>query len=501
MKYLIVTLVIAALAFAGWKALESRSTTVEEVSAASLFKVKRDTLSITVTENGYLKAKNSLKMKPKFKRQGTINWLIEEGTEVVEGDILVEFDKTDLEDQISELETSLIQYEMEHEAGVAELGIQERDNETVIEKAELALQLAKMGLERYEKGESPNELRKLELAQLKAVSEHERALERYQQVPDLVAEGFMTSIQEEEERIMLKEAETNKDTVTRELELFQTYTDKMSLTEKQTAVKDAQRELDNAHIKSEINIKQKTAAVTQQQRRIDSTNSRLEQLAEEMGHMTMKAPQPGLVHFGDPGRPWMHDQIKVGNSIHQGNTIITLPDLSVMQVLIQVHEADIDMVKTDMLVDVVVETHKGKTFPAKVTDIATVASSQSWDDSTNKTFRVEVTMDPIEVEMRAGTTARTVVRVEEIPDVIQVPIHAVEPKGEDHFCFVYAEGKIEKRQVEVGKNNAHFVEIKSGLAEGERVLLYDPGDSESVGESKDEGEEESTPLAGLGGEE
>ena len=93
MKYLIVTLLVAALGFAAWKAVEARSTPAVEISTASLFKVKRDTLAITVTENGYLKAKNSLNMKPKFKRQGTINWLIEEGTEVVEGDILVEFEK------------------------------------------------------------------------------------------------------------------------------------------------------------------------------------------------------------------------------------------------------------------------------------------------------------------------------------------------------------------------------------------------------------------------
>ena len=499
MKWLAITVVLVALGLVGWKAVEADTAEAESIPSTSLFKVRRDVLAITVTENGYLKAKNSVNMKPKFQRQATINWLIEEGTEVKPDDILVEFDKTQLEDQISELDTSLIQYEMEFEAGTAELGIQERDNEAVIEKAAMKLDLSKLALERYEKGEAPNELRKKNLAKEKADSEFERAKERFEQVPELAKEGFLTAIQVEEERIMLREAEINRENVTRELELFEIYTNKMDLTQRQTEVKDAQRELDNAQIKAEINLKQKKAAVTQQQRRVESTKSRLAQLHEEMGHMTMRAPQAGIVHLGDPARPWMHDQIKVGNSINQGYTIITLPDLTVMQVLVQVHEADIDLVKKDMLVDVVVDTHKGHSFPAKVTEIATVASSQSWDDQTNKTFRVEITMEPIEIEMRAGITARAVIRVEEVPDALQIPIHAVEADGDLHHCYVYDGTTVEKRSIQVGKNNAHYVEVLEGLAEGERILLYNPGDSESVGGSEsDEAAEAETAFDGMG---
>ncbi len=493
MKALILLAVLSSLGLVGWKVIGPDQVDAQSVPQSSLFSVKRDALKITVTENGYLKAKNSLKLQPEFERQGTIAWLIEEGEEVEEGTVLVEFDKTELEDQINELKTSLIQYEMEHEAGEAELGIQERDNETVVEKAELALELANLKLERYEKGDAPNELRKKTLAKEKADSEFTRAKERFEQVPDLAAEGFLTKIQVEEERIRLREAEINQENVTKELELFLEYTRRMETTQRETEAKDAERELENAHIKAAIKFKQKKAAVTQQQRRVDSTASRIEQLNGEMEHMTMKAPQQGLVHYGDPGRPWMHDQIKIGNTLRKGNTIITLPDLTVMQVLIQVHEADIDLVKLDMPVVVTVETHKGVPFPATITDIATVASSNSWEDSTNKTFRVEITMEPIDVEMRAGVTARAEIQVDELVDVLQVPIHAVRPEGEEHFCFVYIDGEVSKRTVKVGKNNAHRVEILEGLQQGEQVLLYDPRETDAVGDDTSAADEEEQP--------
>jgi hypothetical protein len=216
--------------------------------------------------------------------------------------------------------------------------------------------------------------------------------------------------------------------------------------------------------------------------------------------MTMRAPQPGIVHYGDPGQPWMHDRIKVGNIQHQGNTVITLPDLSVMQVLLQVHEADIDMVKPDMPVVVTIETHKGRSFAAKVTDIAMVASSQSWEDQTNKTFRVEVTMELTDVELRAGVTARAEIQVEELADVLQVPIHVVQAEGKQNFCHVFAGGEVSQRNVVVGKNNAHHVEIVSGLEVGEQVLLYDPRETQSVGEgAASDSSEEPTAAESLGG--
>lgn len=466
-------LAVAAVA-TGWGLTSSNAVDAAAVSADALYTVRRGSLTIAVVENGYLKAKNSEMLQPQFAREGTITWLAEEGSEVVEGDVLVEFDKTELKNQIEELKTSLIQFEMELEAARAELGIQERDNEAVVEKAELALQLKELALERYEKGDAPNELRKKILEKEKAASQYKRSQEKYAQVPELQAEGFLTKIQAEEERINLEEARINKENAERELELFQTYTEKMDLAQKQADVKDATRDLENAKIKASISLNEKQARVKQRELAVTTTKARIQQLEEELGHMTIRAPKPGTVHYGDPNRMWMRDQVKVGNRVHRGNTIITLPDLSVMQVLVQVHEADIDMVKEDMPVVVTVETHKGTSFPGKIEEIASVASSQSWEDSANKTFRVEITMEPIEVELRAGVTAKAEIQVEELRDVLQLPIHTVFPEGGKHYCYVYLDGEIERRQVSVGKNNAHYVVVTSGLAEGEQVLLYDP---------------------------
>jgi HlyD family secretion protein len=489
MKRVVIVLVtIGLLILVGtqWPfATVSRAAVVPE---NAIFAARRGSLPITVIENGYLKAKNSIQLQPKFRREGTITWLVEEGTEVVAGDKLVEFDATELENEISEAENSLIQYNIELETARAEQGIQVRENLALVEKAERALEVAQLTLERYEKGEAPNELQKLGLAEEKARSEFGRAKERFEQVPQLAEEGFLTRIQVEEERIRLREAEINMENAKRELELYQTYTHRMELTEKRAAVKDGERELENARIKSEINIKEKQARVAQEELKVQSTTNRQVTRRSDLQNMTILAEQPGTVHYGDPARPWYRDEIKIGNTIWHGRTVITLPDLRERQVLVDVHEAEIDKVKEGMKVNVSVEIHHGATFVGTVTDIASVASSGDWGEDTQKTFEVEITLEESELELRAGISARVEILVDELQDVLYVPIHAVHAEEGGHFCFVSSEGEVLERKVKIGANNAHYVQVVEGLSAGERVLLFDPRTrGESTREREGEG--------------
>ncbi|NOT29434.1 MAG: HlyD family efflux transporter periplasmic adaptor subunit [Planctomycetes bacterium] len=437
-------------------------------------RVERGPLRIVVEENGYLAAKDNVKISPKFKGQGTIAVLVEEGKSVVVGDVLVEFDKTQLEQQISELENSLLQYEIELDAAKANLEIQERDNQASIEKAELTLEFAQLTLERYEQGDAPNELRKLELAAEKATSQLERAKERFQQVPELVTQGFLTRIQEEEERILLREAEINDENARKELELHHAYTTRMERTKKESDVKDAVRELENARKKADIHLKEKQAALAQRDRQVTSTKNRLEQQRTELGHYTIKAENPGIVHYGDPENPWWRQEVKVGNSAYQGQTLVTIPDLSSMQVLLQIHEDDIDKIKLDLPVIVTVDARKGESFTGKITEIASVATSNNWSDESNKAFKVEVTLDPFSGELRAGITAKAEVAIETLSDVLFVPIHAIVPEGGKHLAFLIQGARTEEREVKIGRNNAHSVQVLEGLAEGDELLLYDP---------------------------
>jgi HlyD family secretion protein len=500
MKALLLVLGLCALALGGFKYFggQTGAGAQAEVAPEATATVRRAALPITIAESGYLKAKNSTNLQPQFQGGATITWLVKEGKTVEKDEVLVEFDKVQLQTQFDDKTNLLHQYRTELAAAKAEHAIQERDSTAALGKAQFELEVAQMKLELYEKGESPNELRKKRLAAEKAHSEFARAKEQFEKVPDLRAQGFLTKIQEEEERIHLREKEIEVENADKDLELFQTYTLPMGTAEKKNGLEDARRNLENSKAREDIKLKEREGRIAEIEGKVRSTEAQLTQLQKNLDFMTIRAPRPGIAYYGDPAEPWMHDNIKVGNRFNQGNTVITLPDLREMQVLIQVHEADIDSVKLEQPVLITLESLKERSFPAKVTRIGAVANS-NWGNPENKTFEIEITMDPIEIELRAGTTAKAEIQVETLADALQVPVQSVIGESGEHLVFVAVPSGFQKLSVKIGKSNNHFVQVLEGLAEGQRVLLYDPRASGAeAGAAKSEAKP-ATPSAGPGG--
>ena len=475
MKAIIITVLSVAGLGWGWTRWKSPSAGKSHaVQADATAIAHKDLLRIVVAKSGYLKARNSLLIKPKFQRQGTIQWLVDEGKSVVAGDVLVEFEKTEVENQVIDKEGEVSKSQIELETAQADLAIQARENQSAIETSELALKLAQLKLERHLVGDGPNQRRQKELAAEKARSTFKRLSDQFAMVPELAKEGFLTENQVEEERIALREAEITLETAEKELELYIKYGDPVDMLQLENAVEDAERSLLTAKEKAEINLKERRVRVSNTERQLRAAQEQLAKLKKELEYMTILAERPGLVHYGDPERPWMRDEIKVGGVFRQGNTILTLPDLREMQVRLQIHEADIDQIKLGQSVDVTVETSRERAFTGKVTKVDSVAS-ESWGEG--RSFNIEITLDPVEVDLRAGVTARAEIHIEDVADALQVPVHSVLAEGGKHWCFVVEGDAWAEREVEVGKHSLFHVQILKGLIEGERVLLYDPRNS------------------------
>lgn len=117
------------------------------IAAEATAVVREDALPITVAESGYLKAKNSLNIQPKFEGAAAITWLVKEGKQVETDEVLVEFDKTELTTQHDEIANELIQYQTELDSARADFEIQKRESAATVEKAEFTLDVAKKKLE------------------------------------------------------------------------------------------------------------------------------------------------------------------------------------------------------------------------------------------------------------------------------------------------------------------------------------------------------------------
>ena len=69
-----------------------------------------------------------------------------------------------------------------------------------------------------------------------------------------------------------------------------------------------------------------------------------------------------------------------------------------------------------------------------------------------------------------------------------LPVEAVNIGKDGSFCYVVEDGEIKKKEIETGVTSDSFVEIKSGLKEGEQVLVdignHNEGDKVKAQEAK-----------------
>ena len=139
------------------------------------------------------------------------------------------------------------------------------------------------------------------------------------------------------------------------------------------------------------------------------------------------------------------------------------PDVS-MSVTISVDESDILSLELDQEADVTVSSVSEDTLTGIVTEIDKTASTGS--------YTAVITLDKIE-GMLPGMTASVDVKIQGVENAILIPVDALHQTSTGAYVYTsYDEETQEyggKVDVVVGLSNDNYVEIKSGLSEGDTV--------------------------------
>jgi len=475
----VLALVAVGLAAAAWTGrLGGGEAAVAAVPADALFLVPRGSFNVTLTENGTLVAKESQKVSTDTESSAKLTFLVEEGKQVEQGEVLARCDTTELETDQQQIVLDIVQAEANLENSRNELEIQKTDNAATIEKTQIALDKARKELERYRDGDAPGERRKLEIAIKEAETGHSRSKKKYEDSQLLFEQDYINKSQLEQDQIEYERSVVQLEGAQRDLQMFEKYTLPMTAGDKEVAVRDAEREARNAELRAQSAQRQKEVNLEQNEKRLTRLRERLERNQKEIAKMEVKAPNPGIVLYGDPDEPWQRDNIRLGGEIWGGMVLFTLPDLRVMQVKLQVHEADVNKVKVGQACTVTMDTYPGVALAGEVTKIASIAGSGNpWErDAEVKKFDVSVTLaDGADLMLKPGISAKAEIFVERREDVVHVPLQCVFPREGKSWCWVVGDdGQPAAREVTTGTANDQFVEVLTGLQPGEQVLLYNP---------------------------
>ena len=158
-----------------------------------------------------------------------------------------------------------------------------------------------------------------------------------------------------------------------------------------------------------------------------------------------------------------------------------IADLSKKQIKAKVDETDIGNIRIGQEATFTVDAFTDKKFTARVSKISQTDVTNSWDTSSSSSsassstsviyYYVTLDVDDPENLLLPAMTARVVINTADRNDALVVPLSTLKTDAAGSYVLVLQEdGTQETRYVETGIYSDEYVEILSGLSEGERVV-------------------------------
>lgn len=447
--------------------------------AYSYYDVDRGDFLVSVTEGGTLQAVNEVTVRNEVDGNSRIIFIVPEGTYVKKGDLIVELDIAEVENALN---AQLIRFEDDNADFIkseTDLVITKSTVESDIRQAELAVQFAKMDLEKFEQIEKEQEKRNAEIEITTAKESFKLAEERLEWSKKLEEEGFETksNLDRDElsvlnQRLGLEKAESVK-------KMLNEYDLAKLEAEYKADLEEAQQELVRVKTQGDSKIRQAMSQLEIDKRQLELGRVKLAKLQEQMAATKMYAPQTGLLVYAMSSSRYSNESmIEEGATIRQRQAIVKIPDTSEMKVEIKVHESYVNQVRVGQMAFIVLDSLPDERFRGKVTKIAVLPDAQSRYGNNNlKVYSTEIVITDALPDVKPGVSARAEIVITNLEDVIKVPIQCVTSVKGKQVCYVKGIGGPKPTPVEIGLFNNKFIEIKSGLTPGDRILLSPPIDS------------------------
>lgn len=521
-------------------------------------KVKRETLNITVVEKGTLESAENADITCKVRAgskgfASTINWVIEDGAKVKAGQLLMILDDSALQDQyrdqkivVDSAEAAKVKAEKDYEIAI-------KRNEQLVAVARNTLSLAEIDLEKFtgldydnsraglgaavgviaalsESGSFQQEFDDLSGQVRLADSEVEQNRERAAWADRMVKMKYMSQAQATAEKSRLDSSLEKSRGLQAKLKQLATYDRKQRLTDFRSKVNNAKLELDKALLVSDAEKAQAFQERTTKRSIYNQEREKLHDIAAQIKECKITAPQAGMVvYFKNESSRFSSSQqglIEQGAQVKEGQKMLRIPNLDVMQVNTKVHEAMVGRIKGDVrvstgLVDkfragllaapdpfaravsqqdgfqemvreqfrdqeyrttrlgqratIRVDSLPDRILPARVKSVAAVASqSDSWVSDV-KLFPTLVLIEEKVEGLKPDGTAEVTIHVNGVEDVLAVPVQAVvggTEMGATRKVFVKNNtGGFDEKEIVLGIYNEKMVEVRSGLSEGDEVVI------------------------------
>lgn len=208
------------------------------------------------------------------------------------------------------------------------------------------------------------------------------------------------------------------------------------------------------------------AAIRQAELEVEQTEIKVQRAQKDLETLTISSPIDGMVVYKEIWGSNGKEKVKVGDTPWRGQALMEIPNAEKMKVAIKINEVDISKLKMEQKVNITLDALPDTSFTGIVKEIATLANR---DRKTKKNvFKVEVYINETDERLKPGMSAHCQVIIDELEDVLAVPIDAIHVENEKSWVLD-EDGDI--MVVETGKTSSDFIIIENGLEDGDEIQL------------------------------
>jgi RND family efflux transporter MFP subunit len=230
----------------------------------------------------------------------------------------------------------------------------------------------------------------------------------------------------------------------------------------------AEQELDDAQSKAEASQSQIDAAesaLSASRQGADATHADMQRVGAMQAYTTITAPLNGVViwRYADTGA-----LIQAGTS----SDVQSLP-------LIKLSQSDLLRLRLPVPEDAVGYVHEGDTVQIRIDALQRSITGKITRFTRNvsldtRTMETEVDVPNKDLSITPGMYANTYLQLGHRDNILTIPLLAVQRQGSQATVMVLdQQNRVELRRVQLGIQGSNLVEVRSGLQQGDRVVLGD----------------------------
>jgi RND family efflux transporter MFP subunit len=288
---------------------------------------------------------------------------------------------------------------------------------------------------------------------------------------DLVKKGDIIAVLDNEElKVQMEEAAANVENARLNVQ------HKRELYEKDVVDLNRRRELFNENLISPSQLDKEEKNLVIAQLELDRAESELEVCKKKL-HLTeirfkestIRAPISGTVidKIADLGEMLFPMKTMEGTS---GSAIVTLADLTVMNVEIDINEDDIEKIQLGNRALIIPDSFPDKTYQGDVIGISPMADRQK------NVVPIKVRITEPDKYLKPDMSARVTFQEKGTDGfireaVIKIPRNAVVKKNGKNIVFVIEGAQAHEREVQLGALEGASVVIEKGLVGGEKIAV------------------------------